>query len=405
MEKRMAETPAQLAWTALRDARACLTTLLFVLAVLLILLRQPLAAIEPADASDAVNEAALQMMKACVDPKVAVDERAIATLIDYVISPKQTRQFALPKSQGCAGAFLEFDTRITFSRFIEYAYSPFIPAAVTRPSSLRYSIWVNPKGGHSVLPSGWRPIPKSGSPVIVYGMQREADSPDLNTGVYHEYNLKRLMVFVNHKGHQALISVSKQISTSNVGKKGFTLGEDSDWSYYYSDEPGTTRKGMGWAKSYIYDCYSVGIYVEPAPGQPMVRSAVFHWLRAGWSGMNFVRPNHILNGMRRFEQGFNGVMGSPRLPASGQIASAYQSLLQLPTADLLQRYTVLQQSLYSSAIRMGRISKSEPLDQKSFAHLSKEQMAEELMVDYIRVALGKRAALHREFSANEAKGN
>jgi hypothetical protein len=396
MKKRIPEPPAQFAMTKSRFNRSCFMALFLVVALGLILLCKPVEALSPADASDAVNEAALQLVKACFDSKTSVDERAVATLIDHVISPKQTKQRPLPKSQGCSGASFEFDTKITFPRFVEYSYNQFIPAAATRPSSLRYSIWINPKGGHYVLPSIWRPVPKSGAPVIIYGMQREADSPDLHTGVYHEYDLKRLLVFVNHKGRQALISVSKQINTSDVGKKGFTLGDDSDWSYYYSDEPGTTKKGMGWAKSYIYDYFSVGVYVEPAPGQPMVRSAVFQWLRAGWSGMNFVRPNHILNGMRRFAQGFNGVLESPRLPASGQIVSAYQSLLQLPPADLLQRYTVLQQTLRSSAVRMGKISKSEPIDQKSFAHLSREQMAEELMVDYIRVTLGKRPAAPKE---------
>lgn len=360
----------------------------------LILLHSPAMASAPVEASDAVSEAAIQLVQACMDPKTVVNQGAVTTLIDYVMGSKQAiRQVPLPKSQGCQGAFFEFDTKTSFSRFMEYSYNPFIPAAISRPSSLRYSIWVNPKGGHQVLPTTWRPVPVSGSPVIVYGMQREADSPDVHTGVYHEYDLKRLIIFVNHKGHQALISVSKQISTSNVGKKGFTLGEDSDWSYYYSDEPGTTKKGMGWAKSYIYDYFSVGVYVEPTPGQPMVRSAVFQWLRAGWSGMNFVRPNHILNGMRRFAQGFASVLESPRLPASGQIVSAYQSLLQLPGPELLQRYTTLQQTLRASAIRLGKGCKSEPIDQKSFVHLSREQMAEELMVDYIRVALGKRPML------------
>ena len=229
--------------------------------------------------------------------------------------------------------------------------------------------------------------------MIIHGIQREADSPDTHSGAYHEYDLKRLLVLVNHNGRQALISVSKQVGTSNVGKKGFTLGDDNDWNYYYSDEPGSTKKGIGWAKSFIYDYFSVGVYVESAPGQPMVRGAVFQWLRAGWSGLNFVRPNHILDGMRRFAQGFTTVLESPRLPASGQIVSTYQSLLQLPIADLLKRYTVLQQTLRSSAFRMGKISKADPIDQKSLAHVSREQMAEELMVDYIRVVLGKRSVV------------
>lgn len=380
----------------LKWARGFFMVMILVLAGMLTLVQRPSMAFAPAEASDPVSEAAIHLVQASVDPRIAVNQRAVATLVDHVLGTKQATQYALPKTQGCSGAFFEFDTRVSFPRFLEYSYNPFIPAAVSRPSSLRYSIWVGPKGGVQVLPASWKPIPAAGSPVIVRGVQREADSPDLHTGVYHEYDLKRLLVFVNHRGHQALISVSKQINTSKVGKKGFTLGDDSNWSYYYSDEPGTTKRGVGWAKSYIYDYFSVGVYVEPVPGQPMVRSAVFQWLRAGWSGLNFVRPNHILNGMRRFAQGFATVLESPRLPASNQIVSAYQSLIQLPTVDLLERYTLYQQALRSSAIRLGKSCSSDPIDQKTFAHLSKEQMAEELMVDYIRVALGKRSAMAKE---------
>jgi hypothetical protein len=89
-------------------------------------------------------------------------------------------------------------------------------------------------------------------------------------------------------------------------------------------------------------------------------------------------------------------MESPHLPASSQLVSAYQSLLQLPSPDLLQRYTVLQQALRASAIKMGKLNKTDQIGPKSFAHLPREQMAEELMVDYVRVALGKRLALSKE---------
>ena len=75
-------------------------------------------------------------------------------------------------------------------------------------------------------------------------MQRESDTPDLNTGVYHEYDLKRTLILLNHKGRQVLVSLSKQIDKSDVGKKGIILGNDNDWNYYYSGEPGFTRPAL-----------------------------------------------------------------------------------------------------------------------------------------------------------------
>ena len=91
---------------------------------------------------------------------------------------------------------------------------------------------------------------------------------DLTTGVYHEYDLKRTLILLNQKGRQVLISVSKQIDESSIGKKGVILGNDSDWTYFYSNEPGTMKTGLGWAKSYIYDYFSVVVYAKRTTRRP-----------------------------------------------------------------------------------------------------------------------------------------
>ncbi|HOO40569.1 MAG TPA: hypothetical protein PK653_03955, partial [Syntrophales bacterium] len=71
---------------------------------------------------------------------------------------------------------------------------------------------------------------------------------------------------------QVLVSVSKQTSPSNVGEKGVILGNDSDWHYYYSGKPGSAKAGLGWVKSYIYDYFSVGVYVESGSAPVMVKT-------------------------------------------------------------------------------------------------------------------------------------
>ena len=359
------------------------------LALLLILLHQPVVASSPTDDLSLITDAAMKLVQFCIEPKVGLDEQAVATLVDHVLSSKQDREYALPKSLECTGAYYEFDTKIAFPRFIEYSYNPLIPAVITRPSSLRYSSWTAPRGETQKVPNSWKPAPPSGVPVVIQSTQHESDTPDLNSGVYHEYNLKRTLILLNHKGRQAMLSVSKQIGTSNVGKKGVILGDDSDWNYYYSGQPGTPMTGLGWVKSYIYDYFSIGVYAESSTAPSMVRTGVFQWLRAGWTGINFVKPSHILRGLKRFARDSRLILESPRLPAPNQMISTYEGLLNMPAGDLIKKYAALQQAQLSLAIQLGKISKSEGEEQLSFANTPKDQMIEELMLEYLKTALGK----------------
>jgi hypothetical protein len=362
---------------------------------MLILLR-PGAPLSAQDPSEQINDAAMKLMQFCNDPaKVGLDEHAAAVLADYVIGPKQSKEHSLPALNDGTGAYFEFDTKITFPRFMEYSYSPFIPPVITRPSSLRYSIWSAPRGDQLRLPASWKRIPTGGAPVVVHGMQQESDTPDLNTGVYHEYNLKRTLILLNHKGRQVMISISKQVDKSNVGKKGTILGNDKDWNYYYSGEPGTPTTGLGWVKSYIYDFYSVGIYVESGANSSMVKSGVYQWLRAGWSGINFVKSNHIIAGLRRFSRDLKTSLESPNLPAPAQMASVYQTLSSMPAEDLTAKYAALQNAIRSAAIQHGK-AKSDAEQKVSFAHIPKEQMLQELMLEYLKVSLGKPTLLGKQ---------
>jgi hypothetical protein len=376
---------------------------IIVVGLLLILLHQPVAALSPTDVSGPVNDAAMKLVQFCIEPRTGLDEQAAATLVDYVLSSKQSREHGLPKSLQATGAYYEFDTKVTFPRFMEYSYNPSIPSAVTRPSSLRYSIWATPSGEAQALPHTWKPVPPGGAPVVVHGMQRESDTPDLNTGVYHEYDLKRTLILLNHKGRQALVSVSKQISKSGVGEKGVILGNDHDWNYYYSGEPGSTITGLGWAKSYIYDYFSIGVYVESGAASAVVRTGAFQWLRAGWSGINFVKSNHILAGMKRFARDSRTILESPRLPAPNQMVSVYQRLSNLSAGDLIKKYAALHQAQRASAIQTGKIGGSKGEEPVSFANTPREEMVEVLMVEYLKLALGKPTQLGKQLEAFETR--
>lgn len=364
---------------------------------LLILLLQRVEALSAGNPPDPVIDSARHLVQFCIDPKINLNQEALVTLVDYVMASKEKQEYSLPKTKE-TGAYYEFDTQTAFPRFINYSYSALIPQIMTRPSSLRYSVWTSPGGETERLPDTWKPIPPGGSPVIVRGLQRDANSPDLHTGVYHEYDLKTALIHLNYKGRQVLVSVSKQIRQSNVGKKGIILGNDSDWTYYYSGEPGTPKAGLGWVKSYIYDYFSVVVYVESGPAPAMVRTGIFQWLRAGWSGINFVQSNHILGGIKRFARNFRMILESPRLPPPQQVSAVYQSFLSLPPEDLIKRYTTLQQALRLSAAKIGKISKAALDEQLSFTAVPREQMVEELMLEYLKTLLGKPTVLGKQFS-------
>jgi hypothetical protein len=348
-----------------------------------------MATLTSADMFSSINDAATKLVRFCIDPKAGLDENDIAILAEYVLSSKPEKELGLPKYQDCTGAYYEFDTKITFPRMIEYSFSPFIPPVITRPSSLRYSTWTTPWGDTQKIPHNWKPIPPGGAPIVVHGLEHDSNTPDLSTGVYHEYDMKRTLILSNVKGHQVLVSLSKQTSTSKVGKKGVILGNDNDWNYYYSGETGNSIVGLGWAKSYIYDYFSVTVVVESSTSPAAVRTGVFQWLRAGWSGINFVRENHIVGGLKRYGRDCKMILESPRLPPPNQMASVFQGLSSLSDTDLSKEYRALQQAQRSLAIQSGKISKSEGEDKLRLASTSKDQMVEELMLENLKKALGK----------------
>ena len=371
-------------------------TLLLIILLLAVFQLQPAMAAPLSDSTQAVPVAAMKLVGFGTDPKAGLDMQAVATLVDYVLGSKPDKETGLPVIQKAPGAYYEFDTRISFSNFLQYSYSNQIPAVITSPSSLRYSLWNGQQGKLQSLPNSWILATPDGKPTIIRGLQRDAITPDLTTGVYYEYDLNRTLILLNHKGRQTLITISKQINISDVGKKGVILGNDEDWNYYYSGEPGSAKAGLGWVKSYIYDYFSVAVYVETGGAPAMVRTGVFQWIRAGWSGINFVQTEHIIKGIKRYAKNSKAILESPNLPAPNQIASAYQQLSALPQSDLLEKYTALQHARQSLAVQSGKIKTNKIKKQDSYADTPTEQIVEELMLEYLKVALGKPSLLGKK---------
>ncbi len=346
-----------------------------------------------ADAASPVSDAVIKLVGFCQNPQRGLDEKAAYLLIDHVLKSKPKKESALPGIQEATGAYYEFDTKVSFANFLQYSFNHQIPASLTSPSSLRYSIWNGQPGPSQKMPTSWKKISPVGEPFILRGVQRDAITPDLTTGVYYEYDLQRILILLNYKGRQALITISKQVDKSSVGKKGVILGSDDDWNYYYSDEPGSAKTGLGWVKSYIYDFFSVAVYVETSPAENGVRSGFFQWIRAGWSGVNFVQAEHVIKGMKRYARNFNAIMESSQLPPAEKIAATYQRLASLPGADLRQQYAALRQAQKALAVESGKIRRSAETGKDLAGSASKEQIMEELMLEYFKIAMGKNSLL------------
>jgi len=153
---------------------------------------------------------------------------------------------------------------------------------------------------------------------------------------------------------------------------------------------------LGWAKSYIYDYFSVNIFVESGASPTIVRTGIFQWLRAGWSGINFVKTDHIISGMKRFARDCKMIMESSRLPSLSQSISAYQMLSNMTASELIKEYATLRQAQRTLAIQTGKISKSEKDEKTLFTNTPKEQMIEELMLENLKLTLGKPTLLGKQ---------
>lgn len=372
-----------------------LTILLtFLLATLL--LYQPATAQPLSESSNPVTAAALKLVAFNNDSRSALDVQSVKTLVDYVLGSKSGKEVTLPQIQNTTGAYYEYDTKIGFPDFLQYSFSGQIPLVITSPASLRYSQWSSLQGKSRKLPGRWKPLAHDGKPVIIRGTQRDGITPDQTTGVYYEYDLKRTLILLHFNEQQVLVSISKQMNISDVGKKGFILGNDDDWNYYYSGETGSAQAGLGWVKSYIYDYFSVAVYTESSSSPATVRAGIFQWIRAGWSGINFVQTEHIIKGMKRHSKNLKSILESPNLPPPEQIAATYQWLSSLPQNELVAKYTALQQARLVLAVTSGKIKSPETKKPNALAHPPKEQIIDALMLEYLKIALGKPSLINKQ---------
>jgi hypothetical protein len=190
-----------------------------------------------------------------------------------------------------------------------------------------------------------------------------------------------------------LISISKQKGKSDVGKKGYVLGADDNWDYFYSGKPGLTMPGLGWVRSHMYDSYGINIYYEIDPDAPWVRCAAFKWVQAGWSKINVVKKHHIHNGIKRFAKSFKQIMEYPSLPGIDAFGDAYSKINAMTVDELKERikiYLDILENRYGHNYRPPRAWSPQVLkDRSPWFQMSREAMQSVLMVEFMKQAMGK----------------
>ena len=331
-----------------------------------------------------------------VDPnhQGSFDPEKVKNLLDYVAKPKNADALYLVAPQfGTPSGYHEFDLRQNLERILKYTFNPALPGYLTTPSSIRLSQWKQVQGSGDQLPVLWDVIDTLDEPIILKGLEFVENTPDIVSGAYYSYHLYRALVIFKFKNRKVVLSISKQKGISDVGKKGYVLGSDDNWDYFYSGKPGLTVPGLGWVRSYMYDSSGINVYYEIDPYAPLLRCATFKWLRAGWSKINAVKNHHIHNGMKRFEKSFKEIMEYPALPGINAFSDAYSKIKALSDNELREGIKIYLENLenrYGHDYRPPRAWSPKVFKDKSpWFQMSTEAMQSVLMMEYMKYALGK----------------
>ena len=318
----------------------------------------------------------------------------IKNLLEFVEAPKDpgTLYFADPKL-GSPSAYFDFDIRQHFDNILKYAFNPHIPQHLMAPSSLRLSHWKQEQGPVGQLPPLWKMIDEHQAPILVNGLEFVENTPDVFSGAYYSYHLYRTLILYKVDNRKVIISISKQKGKSDVGKKGYVLGSDDNWDYFYSGKPGLTMPGLGWVRSHMYDSYGINIYYEIDPHTPLLRCAAFKWVRAGWSKINVVKQHHIHNGIKRFAKSFRQIMEYPSLPGINAFGEAFAKINAMTADELKDRmkiYLDILENRYGRDYRPPRAWSPRVFkDRSPWFQMSTEAMQSVLMVEYMKNAIGK----------------
>ncbi len=376
---------------------------LSLLVLALMLLAAPLqAATEPPLISDDLEKALDQLVAFCTDNnRRQIDPQPVDALVAFVQNTPRTGIQAVQDRHEIRGSGVVYELKRPLADIIRYAYNRRIPEGAINPSSVNYSFWKEVAGNGQVLPDMWKSLESGSDPTITRGVVREFISPDLHTGAHYAYDLRRAFIVQRRGTSRIVLSMSFQPAPSEVGRKGFIVGNDQDWNYLYTQEVGLDKAGLGWVKSKIYNFFSVCCYLEDDARPGIVRVGAFQWLGAGWAGLNVVDTHHIRRGLLRYADQFKAMMESRRMPDPADLERVYAALEETDEALLRQKTMDVTQYVLQKARQdesLGKKKLIQELDAKEYVMLmDKNQLVSVLMREYVKYSLGKQTPLSPTF--------
>lgn len=320
------------------------------------------------------------------------DKRQISEVIEFVRDVPAGTGIVLDEREGASGAFYAFDIDVDLAQILDYAYNPDIPAYVTMPSSLQDHRWLTPQiiDALKKLPQA---VEAGDELVFLRGREQESITPDANTGGYYLYSQDRIIIVLPGPTGPVLISATSQTDASEIGRKGCVAGDDQDWSYLFSGEPGINKTGLGWVDSYMYFAYSVIIYVADT-ANTRLHAGSFKWLNAGWAKINMVKSSHILEGIKRFAADFKAVLESPDLPRTQELEQKYQELQQMDEAQLRSQVADhFEQLEGSGALDTCPDSFQEMVRSGEYLEkIDRDEMVRIVLLNYVKSELGRHSS-------------
>ena len=331
-----------------------------------------------------------------VDPEknVAFDPGLISKVMDFIESPKdESTLYFADDLLDMPSAYHEFDSQTNLRKISDYSFNPDIPCIATMPSSVRLFHWFDEQGQRRETPRVSRHLGDLDSPVVERAQQYVEITPDTNSGAYYGYNLYQTLIVFKHRQRKVIITVSTQTDVSSVGKKGYVLGADEDWDYFYSGKKGLTLPALGWVSSYMYGSSAINVYYEMDAGSSRVRCALFKWLRAGWSGINMVKRKHIYNGLKRFAKPFKQIMEYPALPPADSLAADFAQIRRFSDDTLRSKmdiYADILKRRHNGDGRNGNKRVAKLLaDKDHWSAMSRDEMEAALVIEYMKAVIGK----------------
>ncbi|HDQ40966.1 MAG TPA: hypothetical protein ENN39_08080, partial [Desulfonatronum sp.] len=165
----------------------------------------------PADVSQS-----LAMLVDAVQTKQPVGVDELSPLLHFVHNMAPTHaDWEIENLHGATGAYFGYEISSPVEKIIAYLYQPGLPSSLFHPSVVRVGAWEEEP--QTNIPLIWKNL-QDGEIHAVYGMEREENTPDTNTGGYYSYNTDRLLLLLRQDGNSSLISISRQTDQSSVGR-------------------------------------------------------------------------------------------------------------------------------------------------------------------------------------------